>query len=153
MGWDEWGWSMRQLYDRDPGFIPTYDLQSIDQSIYNRSLEQDAVVFLLEPFLWIGFRDFVTESNLRLLSATVSNIESRSSKNNIEIHTVNTNAGIVFDSEIDMFGNSKPEVSSGWEVSLSKLVFFHFQSLLKDLLKNIYFFHSVIMFELLDRSP
>ena len=42
---------MRQLYDRDPGFIPTYDLQSIDQSIYNRSLEQDAVVFLLEPFL------------------------------------------------------------------------------------------------------
>merc|ERR1712168_1238532 len=95
-------------------------------------LQQDTIIFSLEPFLSIGFGDLVSESNSGLLSATVCNIVSWSSQHNIEIHSIDTNTWIVFYAEIDMFCNTEAKVSSGREVSLSQFVFLHLQSFLKD---------------------
>merc|ERR1719206_989351 len=98
-------------------------------------LEKNTIVFLLEPFDGIGFRDFVLEPNSRLLSATVCNVISRSGKHNIEIHTIDTNARIVLDAKIDMFCNTKSKVSSFRKVASSQLVFLHFQTLLQNLFR------------------
>merc|ERR1712168_764139 len=95
-------------------------------------LQQDAIIFSLEPFLSIRFGDLVSESNSGLLSATVCNIVSWSSQHNVEIHSVNTNTWIIFNPEVDMFCNTEAKVSSGREVSLTQFVFLHFQPLLQD---------------------
>merc|ERR1712156_1240573 len=95
-------------------------------------VEEDTIVFLLEPFHGVSFRDSVFESNSRLLSAAVCNVVSRSGKYNIEIHSVDTYARIVLDAKIDMFCNTKAEVSSLGEVASLQLVFLHFQTLLQD---------------------
>merc|ERR1712168_481219 len=95
-------------------------------------LQQDTIVFSLEPFLSVGFCDLVSKSNSGLLSATVCNIVSWSSQHNVEIHSVDTNTWIILNSKIDMFCNTEAKVSSGREVSLSQFVFLHFQSFLKD---------------------
>merc|ERR1712168_156805 len=95
-------------------------------------LQQDTIIFSLEPFLSIRFGDLVSESNSGLLSATVCNIVSWSSQHNVEIHSVDTNTWVVLDAQIDMFRNTKAKVSSSGEVSLSQLIFLHLQALLQD---------------------
>merc|ERR1712168_542232 len=97
-------------------------------------LQQDTIIFSLEPFLSIGFGDLVSESNSGLLSATVCNIVSWSSQHNIEIHSIDTNTWIVFYAEVDMFCNTEAKVSSGREVSLSQFVFLHFKAFFQDFL-------------------
>merc|ERR1712168_1159006 len=94
--------------------------------------QQDTIIFSLEPFLSIRFGDLVSESNSGLLSATVCNVVSWSSQHNVEIHSVDTNTWVVLNSKIDMFSNTKAEVSSGREVSLSQFVFLHLQSFFQD---------------------
>merc|ERR1712168_163940 len=95
-------------------------------------LEQDTIIFSLEPFLSIRFGDLVSESNSGLLSATVCNIVSWSSQHNVEIHSVDTNTRIVLDTQINMFGNTKAKIAGGREISLSQFVFLHLQSFLQD---------------------
>merc|ERR1712168_1760342 len=95
-------------------------------------LQQDTIVFSLEPYLSIGFCDLVSETNSGLLSATVCNVVSWSSQHNVEIHSIDTNTWIILNSQVDMFSNTEAKVSSGREVSLSQFVFLNLQSFLQD---------------------
>ena len=73
--------------------------------------------FLLEPLLRIGFRQPVFKSNSGLFPSSVCNVIPWSSKNNIKVHSINTNVGIIFYTKIDMFLNTKPKVTSLGEIS------------------------------------
>jgi hypothetical protein len=52
----------------------------------------------------------------------------------VEIHAVNSNRRVVFDTEIDVFADAEPKVASLGEVALAKFVFLHLQSTLQDFL-------------------
>lgn len=56
------------------------------------------------------------------------------SQNNIEVQTVDTNGGVVLDTQINVLLNTKTKVSSVTEVVLPQLVFSDFQAPFKDLL-------------------
>merc|ERR1719354_974547 len=113
-------------------FILQIWIWSIEQWPKSSLVKKDTIVFLLEPFHRVGFCDSVFESHSGLLSATVGNVVSRSGKHNIEIHSVDTDAGIVLDAEIDVFSNTETEISSFREVASFQLVLFHFQALFKN---------------------
>jgi hypothetical protein len=52
----------------------------------------------------------------------------------IEIHAVDTNSGVVLDSQIDVLADTETEVASLREVALSELIFLDLQSTLQDFL-------------------
>lgn len=52
----------------------------------------------------------------------------------VEVHAVDTNSGIILDTEIDVFADTEAEVASLREVSLSQLVFLDLKAALEDLL-------------------
>ena len=47
-------------------------------------------------------------------------INARASKENIEVHTVDTDAGVILDSQVDMLLNTVSEVTVGREIVISK---------------------------------
>ena len=52
----------------------------------------------------------------------------------VEIHSVDTNRGVVLDTEIDVFADTEAKVASLREVALSEFVFLDLQSTLQDFL-------------------
>ena len=54
------------------------------------SWEDDTIVFGLEPFHGVGLSQFVLETNLWLSSSTLSDGETWSLHDNVEVHTINT---------------------------------------------------------------
>ena len=71
----------------------------------------------------------MAESNSALASSSLANSVSLPGEDNIEIHPIDTNAWIIFDSEIDVFLDSKPKVTSGGEVSFLQFIFSHLESI------------------------
>ena len=69
-----------------------------------------------------------------LLFPPVSDPVTWTSQHDVEVHSVDTNAGIVLDSEIDMLVDSESEVALVRETSLPELVFLDLEASLEDLL-------------------
>merc|ERR1712180_343362 len=96
------------------------------------SLHQNTVILLLKPFHGISLCNSVLEPNSRLLSTTVRDVVPRTSKHNIEIHSIDTNARIVLYPEINMLRNSKSEIPGFRKIAPTQLVLLHLQPLLQD---------------------
>jgi hypothetical protein len=73
--------------------------------------EDDTIVFLLEPLHGVLLGQSVLETNLATLAATVGDIESRTSEHDVEVKTIDTNAGIVLDSQVNVFLDTESKVS------------------------------------------
>lgn len=73
--------------------------------------KDDSVVFLLEPFDRLLFRESVRDSNLSGLLPSVRHVVAGTAENHEEIKTVDTDGRIVLDSEIDVFLDTEPEVA------------------------------------------
>ena len=82
--------------------------------------------FLLEPLLSIGFRQPVFESNSELFPSALRNVIPWSSENNIKVHSVNANVGVVFYAKINMFLYTKTKVACFGEISPAQFIFFYF---------------------------
>ena len=78
---------------------------------------------LLEPLHGFFLRDQMLVANTASFPFSFSNVETRTSQYHIEIHAINPNAGVIFDSKINMFLDSKAKVPSAREVFLCQLVF------------------------------
>jgi hypothetical protein len=76
----------------------------------------------------------VSRSNTGLASATLGNTLTRSGHAGVEVHSVNTNRRVVFDTEIDVFADTETEVASLREVALAELIFLDLQTTLQDFL-------------------
>ena len=74
-------------------------------------VENDTIVFGLEPFHVVVLDESVLASKTSRLALLVSNVHARSAENNVEIHTVDTDGGVVLDTQIDVFLDSETKVS------------------------------------------
>merc|ERR1711994_277905 len=61
-------------------------------------------------------------------------IEAWSTKNYVEVHTIDTNARIILDAKINVFLNTEVKVASITEVRLTQFVLTHLQAPLQDFL-------------------
>lgn len=68
-----------------------------------------------------------------LHSSAVLDTGASASHNDVKIHTVDTDGGIVLDSKIDVLLDTETKVSRVGEVTLQQLVFLNLQGLLEDL--------------------
>jgi len=67
------------------------------------------------------------------LLTSVLDIHARASKDNIEVHTVDTNAWIVLDSQVDVLLDTETEVPVSGEVFLPQLVFLDLEPTFQNL--------------------
>jgi len=70
-------------------------------------VKDDSIVFGLEPADGFVLGDTVGVANSSLPSLPPSNSESSSSEHHVEVHSVNTNRGIVFQTKIDVLESQK----------------------------------------------
>ena len=70
----------------------------------------------------------------RLASLSAGNTGTRTVHDNVEVHTVDTDIGVVLDTQINVLVDTETEVTSLREVSLSKLVLLDLKTTLKNLL-------------------
>ena len=101
---------------------------TLDRKVYSSSIhihalhlfcfaiENNSVVFSLEPFHGIFFNQAVRCSNMSSFTTPVGNIHTSTSKYNIEVHTINSNGWIILDSQINMFLDTKPKVTVGRKI-------------------------------------
>merc|ERR1719500_2461160 len=96
--------------------------------------QDDSIVLGLEPLHGVLLVETMGTSDTASLAAPVSDVLAGTAEHNIEVHTVDTNAGIVLDSQVNVLLDSKSKVSFGGEVLLPELVLLDFESSLQDLL-------------------
>ena len=96
-------------------------------------LHDNSVVLLHEPLHGILLAHSVVDSKGALRNLLLGNSTTRSSDLNIEVHTIDTSAWVVLDTEVNVLLNSEPEATLSSEVLVLKLVFLNLQTFLKDL--------------------
>lgn len=69
----------------------------------------------------------MTETNFAYLLAPMGNIEAWSTENNIEVKSIDTNAWVVLDSQVNMLLDAETKISSAWEVVFPQLVLSYLQ--------------------------
>ena len=79
-------------------------------------VQDDTVILGLKPFHSIILMKLMWSSNAASFSFPVSYVHSGATKNNIKVHTINTNRGIVFNTQIDMFLDTKSKIAILTEV-------------------------------------
>ena len=87
------------------------------------SIEDDTIIFGLEPLHGVVLVEPVGEADAAGLPLPVSNVHTGTPQNNVEIHTVNTDGGVVFDTQIDVFLDTETEIAVHGEVFTTQLVF------------------------------
>ena len=86
-------------------------------------VENDTVILGLEPFHGIVLGESVGESQAAGLVLLVAHVHAGTAEDDIEVHTVNTDGGIVLDSQVDMLLDTEAEVTVQTEVFTAQLVF------------------------------
>ena len=76
----------------------------------------------------------MARADLALGTAAAGNTLTRSGHAAVEIHTIDTNRGVVLDAEIDVLRDTKAEVASLAEVTLAELVFLDLKTTLENFL-------------------
>jgi len=71
----------------------------------------------LVPFDCFVLGDLVTMTDLTLRTTTFGDSFTSSCHTTVEIHAVNTNGRVVFDTKIDMFADAETKVTSFGEVT------------------------------------
>ena len=74
-------------------------------------VENDTVILGLEPFHGIVLGESVGESQAAGLVLLVAHVHTGTAKDNIEVHTVNTDGRIVLDTQIDVFLDAETKVA------------------------------------------
>jgi len=97
-------------------------------------VQQDAVVLGHEPFHGLFLRDAMVGSNRALLFAALIDVVTSASQDHVKVQTVNTDARIVFDAQIDMFLKAEAKGSHVGKAILAQLVLDDLETLLENLL-------------------
>lgn len=75
----------------------------------------------------------MARANFANAALTTANTITRASKDHKEVHTVDTDAGIVLDTQVNVFLDTETEGTTIREVSVLEFVFLDLQALFKDL--------------------
>lgn len=76
----------------------------------------------------------MASANSALAATTAGDTLTRTGHAAVEVHTVDTNGGIVLDAEIDVLVDTEAEVTSLAEIALAELVFLDLEATLQNLL-------------------
>jgi hypothetical protein len=98
-----------------------------------RNLSDNAIETLFEPFDSLVAVDAVASADSALAAAPAADTLTRAGHAAVEIHTIDTNRGIVFDTKIDVLVDAEAEVASLAEVALPELVLLDLEATLKNL--------------------
>jgi len=86
----------------------------------------------LIPLDCLLFCDPMTCADLALCPPPLRNPLAWASHAAIEIHAVNANGRVIFDTQVDMFADSKAEVACLREVVRAEFIFFDFEAAFED---------------------
>merc|ERR1719462_720824 len=96
--------------------------------------EDHTIVLGLEPLHGVLLSQAVGEANLAYLSSPVSDVHARPAEDDKEVHTVDTNAWVVLDSQVNVLLDAEAKVAIVGEVLLPQLVLLHLEAPLQDFL-------------------
>ena len=85
-------------------------------------VEDDSVVLLLEPLHGVVLHQLVGDANAASLAPTVPHVHAGAAQDDVEVHTVDTDGGVVLDTQIDVLLDAKAEVAVLAEVLTAELV-------------------------------
>lgn len=97
-------------------------------------LSDNTVEALLEPFYGLVAVDAVAGTDGALASAAASDTLTRAGHAAVEVHTVDTDGGVVLDTKIDVLADTEAEVASLAEVALAEFVLLDLEATLENLL-------------------
>lgn len=97
-------------------------------------LSDNGVEALLEPLDGVVAGDAVGGTDSALGTATADDTLTRAGHAAVEVHTVDTDTGVVLDSEIDVLADTEAEVAGLAEVALAELVLLDLEATLENLL-------------------
>ena len=84
-------------------------------------VENDTIIFGLEPLHGVVLDQPVGESNGSGAPLLLEHILSGPAQHDVEVHTVDTDVGVVLDAQVDMLGNTEAEVALVGEVLAPQL--------------------------------
>lgn len=99
-----------------------------------RLLEDHTIETLLVPSGSLLLLDAVREADTRLAALAAGDTRTRAGHAHEEVHTENTDTGVVLDAEIDVLSDTEAEVAGLGEVAAAELVLLHLETTLNDLL-------------------
>ena len=97
-------------------------------------LHHDTIVLCLEPLDSILLAHSVMNTEGALRDLLLRHSATWSGDLDVEVHTVDTSAGVVLDTQIDVLLDTESETALLTEVSLLQFVFLDLETLLEDLL-------------------
>merc|ERR1719204_2951718 len=112
--------------------MPTRDKET--KNMLRLLVKNDAVVFGLEPLHGVVLDQPVGESDGSGAPLLLEHILSGPAQHDVEVHTVDADVRVVFDTQIDMLSNTEAEVALVGEVFTPQLELFNLESPLEDLL-------------------
>ena len=98
------------------------------------AVEDDAVELGLEPLHGVLLGESVRKSHTASLATPVADVHASPAEDNVEVHPVDPNAGVVLDAQVDVLLDAEAKVSVIGKVLAPQLVLLHLQSSLQDLL-------------------
>lgn len=128
-------------------------MQEERQSRSRYNLPDDTLEPVLEPVTMLACRislpmmndhspldslllvDLVRCTNLGLCPSALRNPLAGTGHAAVEVHTVDTNTGVVLDSQVDVLADTEAEVASLGEVALPQLVFLDLEATLENFLR------------------
>merc|ERR1719249_477411 len=96
--------------------------------------EDDTVVLGLEPLHGVLLGQAVWEANLANLGSPVSHIHAGPAEDDKEVHTIDTNARVILDSQVNVLLDAEAKVAVVGEVLLPQLVLLNLEAPLQNLL-------------------
>ena len=97
-------------------------------------LSDNAVEARLEPLDGLLALDAVAEADLGLGAAATGDTLTGSGHAAVEVHAVDTDRGVVLDTEIDVLADAEAEVAGLGEVAAAELVLLDLEATLENLL-------------------
>jgi hypothetical protein len=99
-----------------------------------KHLSDNTVEARLEPLDGLVTVDLVGGTDSALGAAAAGDALTRTGHAAVEVHTVDTDGGVVLDTEIDVLGDTESEVAGLREVALAELVLLDLEATLENLL-------------------
>lgn len=97
-------------------------------------LSDNGIEALLEPLDGVVTGDAVGGADSALGAAAADDALTRAGHAAVEVHAVDTDTGVVLDSEIDVLADTEAEVAGLAEVALAQLVLLDLEATLENLL-------------------
>lgn len=113
--------------------VPTLSSVPVPRRV-GANLPDNGVEARLEPLDGVVAGDAVGRTDAALGTAAADNALTGAGHAAVEVHTVDTNTGVVLDTKVDVLRDTEAEVAGLAEVALAELVLLDLEATLEDLL-------------------